>query len=61
MKFIGFSLILILIFSCTDENLIVSRTKQEQLDLDLKRIKGYINENNLEDFQPLDNGIHYKI
>ena len=61
MRFIFSFLIFILIFSCADENLVVNRTKQEQLNLDIQRIKGYINENNLEGFESLDNGLHYKI
>ena len=60
MRFLIF-LVIISIFSCTDENIVVTRTKQEQFNLDLERIQGYINENNLEGFESLDNGLHYKI
>ena len=60
MRFLIF-LVIISIFSCTDENIVVTRTKQEQLHLDLERIQGYLNENNLEGFESLDNGLHYKI
>ena len=60
MRFLIF-LVIISIFSCTDENIIVTRTKQEQFNLDLERIQGYLNENNLEGFESLDNGLHYKI
>ena len=61
MRFIISLLLLILIFSCADDNLIVTRTKQEQLNLDIQRIQGFINENNLEGFESLDNGLHYKV
>ena len=60
MRFLIF-LVIISIFSCTDENIVVTRTKQEQFNLDLERIQGYLNENNLEGFESLDNGLHYKI
>ena len=60
MRFLIF-LVIISIFSCTDENIVVTRTKQEQYNLDLERIQGYLNENNLEGFESLDNGLHYKI
>ena len=60
MRFLIF-LVIISIFSCTDENIVVTRTKQEQINLDLDRIQGYLNENNLEGFESLDNGLHYKI
>ena len=60
MRFLIF-LFIISIFSCTDENIVVTRTKQEQFNLDLERIQGYLNENNLEGFESLDNGLHYKI
>ena len=60
MRFFIF-LVMISIFSCTDENIVVTRTKQEQFNLDLERIQGYLNENNLEGFESLDNGLHYKI
>ena len=42
--------------SCSDEVNTISRTKQEQLDLDKKRIEGYLDENNLTGFTSLDNG-----
>ena len=60
MRFLIF-LVIISIFSCTDENIVVTRTKQEQFNLDLERIQGYLNENNLEGFESLYNGLHYKI
>ena len=47
-------------FSCTEDSTTVNRTKQEQLALDIVRINGYIQENNLTGFQSLDNGLHYK-
>ena len=57
-----FLLIFFLIsISCSDEVNTISRSKQEQLDLDKKRIEGYLNENNLTGFTSLDNGLHYKI
>jgi len=34
--------------SCSDEVNTISRSKQEQLDLDKKRIDGYLDENNLK-------------
>ncbi len=61
MRFIISLLLLLLIFSCADDNLIVTRTKQEQLNLDIQRIQGFINENNLEGFESLDNGLYYKV
>ena len=60
MRYIILILIIISGFSCTDENVEVTRTKQEQLALDINRIKGYIDENNLTGFESLDNGLHYK-
>ena len=60
MRFLIF-LVIISIFSCTDENIVVTRTKQEQFNLDLERIQAYLNENNLEGFESLDNGLHYNI
>jgi len=59
-RLIFFSLIFSLI-SCTEDVSIVTRTKQEQLDLDLTRIEGYLNENNLSGFSSTDNGLHYKL
>ena len=47
MRILIFFLVFISTFSCADENVVVTRTKQEQLELDLTRIQGYINENNL--------------
>ena len=61
MKVFGYFLIFIFILSCTDDNLLVTRTKQEQLNLDVERIQGYISENNIDGFQSLDNGLHFKI
>ena len=61
MRILIFFLVFISIFSCTDENIVVTRTKQEQLELDLTRIQGYINENNLSGFSSTDNGLFYKI
>ena len=61
MRILIFFLIFISIFSCTDENIVVTRTKQEQLELDLTRIQGYINENNLSGFSSTDNGLYYKL
>ena len=49
MKVFGYFLIFIFILSCTGENLVVTRTKQEQLNLDVERIQGYISENNIDD------------
>lgn len=60
MRYIILILIIITGFSCSDENVEVTRTKQEQLALDINRIKGYIDENNLTGFESLDNGLHYK-
>ena len=60
-RLIFFSLIFIIISSCTEEESSVTRTKQEQLELDLARIQGYINENNLSGFSSTDNGLYYKI
>ena len=51
---------LVVLFSCTEDNTTVTRTKQEQLALDIDRIKGYIEENNLSGFESLENGLHYK-
>ena len=47
--------------SCTEDISTVSRTKQEQLDLDLTRIEGYLNENNLSGFSSTENGLYYKV
>ena len=59
----GYFLLIFCLFniSCSDEVNIITRTKEEQLDLDKKRIEGYIDENNLTGFTSLDNGLHYKI
>ena len=59
-RLISFSLIFSMI-SCTEDISTVSRTKQEQLDLDLTRIEGYLNENNLSGFSSTENGLHYKV
>ena len=60
MKKILVLFILAVLFSCTEDNTTVTRTKQEQLALDIDRIKGYIEENNLSGFESLENGLHYK-
>ena len=60
MKKILVLFIIAVLFSCTEDNTTVTRTKQEQLALDIDRIKGYIEENNLSGFESLDNGLHYK-
>ena len=52
---------LLLFISCTDDVSSITRTKQEQLDLDLTRIQGYINENNLEGFSSTEKGLYYKL
>lgn len=59
----GYLLIIfcLLNISCSEEVNTISRSKQEQLALDKKRIEGYIDENNLTGFTSLDNGLHYKI
>ena len=49
-RLISISLIFSII-SCTEDISTVSRTKQEQLDLDLTRIEGYLNENNSNTIQ----------
>ena len=59
-RLIFFSLILIII-SCSDDNIEFNRTKQEQLDLDIKRIEGYISENNLDGFISTEKGLYYKV
>ncbi len=61
MKYISLIFFSVFLFSCTEDITTVTRTKQEQLTLDIDRINGYIQENNLTGFQSLDNGIHYKI
>ncbi len=61
MKKILVLFIIAVLFSCTEDNTTVTRTKQEQLALDIDRIKGYIEENNLSGFESLENGLHYKI
>tara|TARA_B100000886_G_scaffold301552_1_gene231098 strand:- start:633 stop:1112 length:480 start_codon:yes stop_codon:yes gene_type:complete len=61
MRFLIFFLVFLSTFSCVDENVVVTRTKQEQLELDLTRIQGYINENNLTGFSSTEKGLHYKI
>ena len=52
---------LLLVISCTNDVSSITRTKQEQLDLDLTRIQGYINENNLEGFSSTEKGLYYKL
>ena len=59
-RLISFSLIFSII-SCTEDISTVSRTKQEQLDLDLTRIEGYLNENNLSGFSSTESGLYYKL
>ena len=61
MRILIFFLVFMSIFSCADENVVVTRTKQEQLELDLTRIQGYINENNLTGFSSTDKGLYYNI
>ena len=61
MRFLIFFLVFLSTFSCVDENVVVTRTKQEQLELDLTRIQGYINENNLTGFSSTEKGLYYKI
>ena len=61
MRFLIFFLVFLSTFSCVDENVAVTRTKQEQLELDLTRIQGYINENNLTGFSSTEKGLYYKI
>ncbi len=60
MKYILLIFTSAFLFSCTEDSTTVNRTKQEQLALDIVRINGYIQENNLRGFQSLDNGLHYK-
>tara|TARA_B000000475_G_scaffold269439_1_gene263399 strand:- start:371 stop:850 length:480 start_codon:yes stop_codon:yes gene_type:complete len=60
MKYILLIFTSAFLFSCTEDSTTVNRTKQEQLALDIVRINGYIQENNLTGFQSLDNGLHYK-
>tara|TARA_B100001564_G_C20150009_1_gene450540 strand:+ start:25 stop:507 length:483 start_codon:yes stop_codon:yes gene_type:complete len=52
---------LVIITSCSEDSNIIVRTKQEQLNLDISRIEGYISENNLSGYSSLDNGLHYKV
>ena len=61
MRFLIFFLVFLSTFSCVDENVVVTRSKQEQLELDLTRIQGYINENNLTGFSSTEKGLYYKI
>ncbi len=58
-----FSIIILLvtIVSCSEEGNDIVRSKQEQLNLDVSRIQGYISENNLSGYTSLDNGLHYKV
>ena len=60
MKKILVIFIIAVLFSCTEDNTTVTRTKKEQLAFDIDRIKGYIEENNLSGFESLENGLHYK-
>ena len=59
-RLIFFSLTLTII-SCSQENIEFNRTKQEQLELDIKRIEGYISENNLDGFLSTEKGLYYKL
>ena len=52
---------LVIITSCSEDSNNIVRTKQEQLNLDISRIEGYISENNLSGYSSLDNGLHYKV
>ena len=54
-------ILLITIISCSEEGNEIVRSKQEQLNLDISRIQGYISENNLSGYISLDNGLHYKV
>lgn len=58
-----FSIIILVmtIVSCSEEGNDIVRSKQEQLNLDISRIQGYISENNLSGYISLDNGLHYKV
>ena len=58
-----FKFIFIFVFSssCNDMSSLVIRSKQEQLDFDILRIEGYLNENNLSGFTSLENGLYYKV
>ena len=61
---ISFFRIIIVVFvlsSCTDGDSILIKSKQEQLEFDILRIEGYLNENNLSGFTSLDNGLYYKV
>ena len=59
-RLIFFSLTLTII-SCSQDNIEFNRTKQEQLQLDIKRIEGYISENNLDGFLSTEKGLYYKL
>ena len=54
-------IVLFVLSSCTDDDSILIKSKQEQLEFDILRIEGYLNENNLSGFTSLDNGIYYKV
>ena len=54
-------IVLFVLSSCTDEDSILIKSKQEQLEFDILRIEGYLNENNLFGFTSLDNGLYYKV
>ena len=58
-----FSIIIFIvtITSCSEESNDIVRTKQEQLNLDISMIEGYISENNLSGYSSLDNGLYYKV
>ena len=54
-------IVLLVLSSCTDGDSILIKSKQEQLEFDILRIEGYLNENNLSGFTSLDNGLYYKV
>ena len=54
-------IVLFVLSSCTDDDSILIKSKQEQLEFDILRIEGYLNENNLSGFTSLDNGLYYKV
>ena len=54
-------IVLFVLSSCTDGDSILIKSKQEQLEFDILRIEGYLNENNLSGFTSLDNGLYYKV
>jgi len=54
-------IIFCLLLSCEEGNDIITRTTSEQLQYDIKRIKGYIQENQLIGFSETSSGLHYKL